>query len=62
MMWATRSSSSSPSSRKKPGERVSVEQVFVADPVRLAAHDVGDAVLVLALHFDALAFAAVLYD
>lgn len=43
-------------------ERVSVKQVFVADPVRLAAHDIDEAVLMLALHLDALTFVVVLYD
>lgn len=47
---------------KEAGERVSVKQVFVADPVRLAANDIDEAVLMLALHLDALAFVIVLYD
>ena len=51
-----RSSSSSPSSRKKAGEGVGVQQIFVADPVCFATHYIDQAILVLALQFDALAF------
>jgi len=47
---------------EESGERVYMKQVFVADPVCLTAHDIDEAVLMLALYFYALAFVVVLHD
>ena len=47
---------------EEAGQRVGMDQVFFADPVGFAAHDIDEAVLVLALHLNALAIVVVLYD